>query len=266
MVGHSGRMRIGAAQGRSSGTWLSVAGDLLLGAACPGCGRAAVGLCSGCRAALAATEPYPTRPVPCPSGFPTTITGGPYDELMRQLISAHKERQAWLLTPALGRRLARSVAPLLRTTGPRSAYVEPVCLVPVPSAPAAVRSRGRDATAAIAAAAARRLDQGPTGRVRMLRLLRPSRRLADQSELTEAERRANLSGAYTIRPSRIPRTPARVIVVDDLVTTGSSITEAARALTAAGLPVLGAAVLAATVRRIVATGQRPEATSEPDRR
>lgn len=242
------------------GEWVSVAGDLLLGAACPGCGRAGVGLCTGCRTALDATEPYPTRPMPCPPGFPTTITGGPYDELMRQLISAHKERQAWLLTPALGRRLARSAAPLLGQAGEA-----PVYLVPVPSAATAVRSRGRDATAAIAAAAARRLDRGGVGRVRMVRLLRPARRLADQSELTETERHANLAGAYAIRPARLPRRPGQLIVVDDLVTTGSSITEAARALTAAGLPVLGAAVTAATVRR-VAGHQRPAATSEPDRR
>lgn len=243
------------------GEWASVAGDLLLGAACPGCGRAGVGLCAGCRAALAATEPYPTRPVPSPPGFPTAITAGPYDELMRQLISAHKERQAWLLTPALGRRLARSAAPLLRAAGEA-----PVYLVPVPSSAAAVRSRGRDATAAIAAAAARRLDRGHAGRVRMVRLLRPARRVADQSDLTEAERHANLAGAYAIRPARMPRTPGKVIVVDDLVTTGSSIAEAVRVLTAAGLPVLGAAVTAATVRRVGPGDQCPAATSAPDRR
>jgi predicted amidophosphoribosyltransferase len=229
--------------------WISVAGDLLLGAACPGCGRPGVGLCPGCRAALTAPRPRPTRPTPCPPGFPPTISGGPYDDLMRNLISAHKERQAWLLTPALGRRLADTAAPLVRAAG-----TAPVWLVPVPSAAAAVRSRGRDATAALAGSAARRLSRRRTGSVRMVRVLRPVRRLADQSDLTEAERRANLAGAYAIRRSRMPRNPVAVIIVDDLVTTGSSLAEAARALSAADLAVVGAAVLAATVRRRSPTG------------
>jgi len=225
--------------------WVSVAGDLLLGAACPGCGRAAVGLCRGCRAVLAAGEPYPTRPSPCPAGFPRTVTGGPYDELLRNLISAHKERQAWLLTPAFGRRLAGSIRLLLPLADPGVVH-----LVPVPSAAAAVRSRGRDSTVAIARSAARRLNAGRSDhRFGVVRLLRPVRRLADQSDLTATQRHANLAGAYAVRSALLRRHPGSVIVVDDLVTTGSSVTEANRALTAVGLDVIGAAVLAATVRR-----------------
>jgi len=165
--------------------------------------------------------------------------------LLRNLVSAHKERQAWLLTPALGRRLATSIAPLLPVAEPGLVH-----LVPVPSSAAAVRSRGRDATTAIARSAARRLNAARTGcTLRVVRLLRPVRRLADQSDLTAVERRANLAGAYAVRPSFLPRRSVRVIVVDDLVTTGSSLAEATRALTTAGLEVIGAAVIAATVRR-----------------
>ena len=40
----------------------------------------------------------------------------------------------------------------------------------------------------------------------------------------------------------------RIVLVDDLVTTGASLTEAARVLSAAGVEVLGAATVAATVR------------------
>lgn len=224
------------------GQGTSITGELLLGAACPGCGRPGVGLCAGCRSALDTTDARPTRPTPCPAGFPPTITGGPYDDLMRNLISAHKERQAWLLTPALSRRLAGSIAPLVRA-GPG-----PVYLVPVPSSAAAVRSRGRDATAAIAVGAARRLRPGRP--VRVVRLLRPVRRLADQSGLTATQRQVNLAGAYRVRRTRSPPT-GQVIIVDDLVTTGASIAEATRALTAAGYDVLGAAVLAATVRTAI---------------
>jgi predicted amidophosphoribosyltransferase len=163
---------------------------------------------------------------------------------MRNLISAHKERQAWLLSSDLGRRLARAVAALLRDVG-----AGPVYLVPIPSSAAAVRSRGRDATAALAVAAARRLATQRSESVRMVRLLRPVRRLADQSDLTASQRQANLAGAYAVRRPARPRFPGTLVVVDDLVTTGSSLAEATRALTAAGLDVAGAAVLASTVRR-----------------
>jgi predicted amidophosphoribosyltransferase len=243
--GHSCRMR-GIVRQRFDG-WLSVAGDLLLGAECPGCGAARLGLCTGCRTALAGSKPHRTTPIPPPAGFPPTVTAGPYDQLLRNLISAHKERQAWMLTPVLAEQLARATVELLRDAPPEV----PVYLVPVPSSPKAVRDRGRDATAAITAAAVRRLKAGRVGRpVSMIKLLRPVRRLADQSGLTAEQRHANLAGAYAVRSASIGSEPGLVIIVDDLVTTGSSLTEAARAIRDAGLTVLGATVIAATIRRL----------------
>jgi predicted amidophosphoribosyltransferase len=228
--------------------WLAVAGDLLLGAACPGCDAPGLGLCADCRFELAAPEPHPSLPTPFPPGFPETVAGGPYDELLATLISAHKERQAWLLTGVLADRLARSVESLLRSAPSAG---RPVVLVPVPSSPSAVRSRGRDATAAIAAGTARRLRRASARPVTVIKLLRPVRRLADQSGLSEDERRRNLAGAFVVANLRTKPVPAAglVVLVDDLVTTGSSLTEARRALTAAGYRVLGAAAIAATVRR-----------------
>jgi predicted amidophosphoribosyltransferase len=58
-------------------------------------------------------------------------------------------------------------------------------------------------------------------------------------------RQQNLAGAFRLRG---PIKAGTVVIVDDLVTTGSSLTEAARVLRAAGMPVLGAATVAATVR------------------
>ena len=193
-------------------------------------------------------------PTPCPAGFPTTYAGGPYDELLRRLISAHKERQAWSLTGVLSDRLARSVEALAIERPGRVPDAGPLVLVPIPSSAAAIRKRGRDATSALARRAVRRLRPRLGLPVIMKPLLRPVRRLADQSELSELERRQNLAGAYAVRgrPSGRSRSlefGGQVIIVDDLVTTGSSLTEAHRALTAAGMPVLGAAVIAATVRQ-----------------
>ena len=62
-------------------------------------------------------------------------------------------------------------------------------------------------------------------------LLLPTRKVADQSELSARDRALNMNLAFTVNPKgRIARSGAGIIVVDDLVTTGSTITEAIRAL------------------------------------
>ncbi|MFI5100726.1 MAG: phosphoribosyltransferase family protein, partial [Actinomycetes bacterium] len=115
------------------------------------------------------------------------------------------------------------------------------------SRPAVVRSRGHDPTARIAAAAARRLGPG----VRVARLLRQGRRVADQAGLDAQARARNLACALRVR-GRPAGAELPVVVVDDLVTTGASLAEAARALRGHGFVVLGAAVVAATARRSLA--------------
>ena len=108
-------------------------------------------------------------------------------------------------------------------------------LVPVPSAPGAVRARGEDTVLAVARAAARTLRAGGTDAVAVA-ALRHTRRVADSRGLGAAARRSNLAGAFEVRPDRVPRLRGRrVVVVDDLVTTGASVTEAVRALRCAGV-------------------------------
>jgi predicted amidophosphoribosyltransferase len=84
-------------------------------------------------------------------------------------------------------------------------------------------------------------------RVRCLDVLRQTRRVADQSTLTATERLANLAGALTAsRPASVRG--RRLLIVDDVITTGATLAEAARALRAAGADVLAVAVVAATIR------------------
>jgi predicted amidophosphoribosyltransferase len=222
--------------------WAAAAGDLLLGAKCHGCGQPWWGICPHCRQQLASRCPFFTTPIPCPTGFPVTVTSSTYDPILRRVISAHKERQAFALTRVLAERLALSVHGLLAnkvyTTRPSSAIV----LVPIPSGASTVRRRGFDATAAMARLAARRLRIRYPVTVRSA--LTQARRVADQAGLGATARQENLAGAFRLRKP----ISALAVIVDDLVTTGSSLTEAARALRAAGIIVLGAATVAATVR------------------
>jgi len=83
-----------------------------------------------------------------------------------------------------------------------------------------------------------------------VRALRHIRRVRDQSGLDAVARRRNLSGALAVRRRTVPELTGReVIVVDDIVTTGATTAEAARALEAAGARVIGACCLCVTVRQ-----------------
>lgn len=227
--------------------WWAAAGDLLLGAACPGCAAPWWGPCPGCRAQLRERRPFLALPGNEPDGPPLTVSCSPYDTLAARLVNAHKERGALGLAPLLAEPLALAVAALLRHGGTGA----PVLLVPVPSAAAAVRRRGYDATATLAHRAARRLS--PRGDVGMARLLRQRSGVRDQAGLTAAERRRNLAGALRVRGALLRLVLAgsgsrAVVLVDDVVTTGSSLAEARRVLAAAGLEVVGAATVAAAQR------------------
>ncbi|MET9857381.1 hypothetical protein ABZY57_31180, partial [Streptomyces sp. NPDC006450] len=112
---------------------------------------------------------------------------------------------------------------------------------------------GHDPARRIAlAASARMRREGVPARVTPV--LRLRRAVADQAGLGAAQRRENLAGALEARPGagRVMAGAARIVLVDDLVTTGSTLVEAARALRAAGIGVPGRADAAALVAAVVA--------------
>ncbi|MFJ9154190.1 ComF family protein [Streptomyces sp. NPDC102270] len=108
--------------------------------------------------------------------------------------------------------------------------VPPVLLVPVPSARRAVRARGHDPARRIAFAAAGELRRAGMP-ARVVAVLRQRRGVADQSGLNSRERLNNLTGALTVVPGggRL-LAEGLVVLVDDVMTTGASLAEAARAV------------------------------------
>lgn len=82
------------------------------------------------------------------------------------------------------------------------------------------------------------------GMVVVANVLAPTRVTRDQSALDAQERATNLAGAMMVRQRHRPALQGAVcVVVDDLVTTGATLAEAARALRDAGAAdVLGAAI------------------------
>ncbi|MEU6443542.1 ComF family protein [Streptomyces sp. NPDC047046] len=209
--------------------------ELVLPAECFGCGTAGALACGGCREVLEETEVRRVRPEPAPPGLPGVSAAVAYEGVVRKLLLAHKERGALGLAGPLGGALAAAVRH--GAGGDTGVGVGPVVLVPVPSAARAVRARGHDPVVRLARVAAGRLRAG--GRAaHVVPALALGREVRDQAGLGARERRANLAGAVRVRAGGVrllreapPRTT--VVLVDDVMTTGATIAEAARALHAA---------------------------------
>ncbi|MDF2266490.1 ComF family protein [Streptomyces coacervatus] len=212
--------------------WWQDLTDLVLPAECGGCGRPRTVLCPECRAALNGAAPSRVRPVPEPPGLPVVHAAARYADEVRAALLAHKERGALALAAPLGTALAGAVrAGLREAPGHAAAGGEvPVLLVPVPSARGAVRARGHDPARRIALVAAGELRRTGTA-ARVLAVLRQRRAVADQSGLNSRQRLDNLAGALAVAPGgdRLLR-GGSVVLVDDLMTTGASLAEAARAV------------------------------------
>jgi predicted amidophosphoribosyltransferase len=192
--------------------------DLALPRGCVGCGTWGTRLCTSCGA---------FDPVAVPAGDFAAVAAAPYEGGLRTALLAYKERGRRDLARPLRELLAGAVDLLDRPDA---------VLVPVPSTRAARRARGGDHV--------RRLAGHCSASLRLVRAVR------DSAGLDTVERAANLAQAMRAGPP--PRSGAPAIVVDDITTTGATLVEAARALRCAGWQVAGAAVIAATRKRIPA--------------
>lgn len=223
--------------------------DLLIGGRCVGCGRPGRLLCPGCAAHLPSTG-LPAWPTPSPAGLAPPWAAAEYDGLPRAMVLGHKEHRLLALGPPLGLMLASALSAALEDVPPG-----PVVLVPVPSRPASLRSRGHDPTAVITRRAARRMRAAGYD-VLVTPMLRTRPGVVDQAGLGAVERGLNLAGSMhcpgsALRRLAARRSHARVVVCDDVITSGATAREAQRALEAVGLHVAAIAVVAATRRRNV---------------
>jgi predicted amidophosphoribosyltransferase len=231
--------------------------DLALPQECVGCQSAGAQLCAGCAAPLLA-PPRLSWPSPPPPGLPPPYATADYDGSTRSAIIAYKERRQRGLLPVLSCALAR---------GARfawSAHANPVpmrpatqlLLVPVPSARAAVRARGHDPAAALARRTVRELRRAGIPALR-LPVLHHARVVRDQAALSAPARTENLAGAFVVSERLAPLVIGqRVLLVDDVITTGATLAEAARSLRVAGAEPVAAAVIGAT-KRSGPMAQRP---------
>lgn len=135
---------------------------------------------------------------------------------------------------------ARTLAGLLRLApGVAQALEAADIVLPVPLSRGRLRERGFDQAAWLA----RALDARKTRKGVLLRLHDTS----PQSRLTREERLRNLRGAFAIDPASAPQLQGRrVVLVDDVMTTGATLNAACHPLRQAGAAHITAVVFART--------------------
>jgi ComF family protein len=145
-----------------------------------------------------------------------------YNEVARRLVSRLKYGDR----PELARFCAR----LMATAG-RELWQDSPVIVPVPLHPSRQFERRYNQSTELARA---------LGHVAGLRvdpaLVVRSRRTRQQVGLSADARQRNVAGAFTVRPDALDRTRgAGVVIVDDVITTGSTVKAVTRALNRAGI-------------------------------
>jgi len=204
---------------------------VLLPVECSGCGAPDRAVCDSCLAEL--TPEVRRVRLRVDGGEDITVSAAAeYEGVVRRVLPAFKDSGRTDAAGALARMLRAAVVDALAAQARRRVH-----LVTVPSARAAFRARGYRPVPLLARRAGLHLE----------RALRPVRQTADQAGLGATGRSANRAGSLRAR-SALAGTGW--LIVDDVLTTGATLAEAARALRAAGGAVVGAAVIARTPRRL----------------
>jgi predicted amidophosphoribosyltransferase len=190
---------------------------VLFSVSCPVCGAAGAAPCDAC-----ARQLKPAPDLPTPDGLDDLVAPLSYTGTGRELVARLKYRNARAVLPVIASAIAALVDP---------ATVDVVTWAPTSAARR--RERGFDQARLLARAVARRLH-------------RPCRALLVRQPgppQTGRPKRDRLTGPQFTATRRTPR---RVLVVDDVVTTGATVLAAARALKLSGAVVVKAAAAART--------------------
>lgn len=164
-----------------------------------------------------------------------TIPLGVYEDHMRAVVLRMKRPNGDSLSASVGKLFARRRHAELQGLGADF-------LVPVPMFWSRRLRRGTNSPEIIAQSVAVHLRIPVRGR-----MLVRCRNTLPQKNLTPRQRISNVRRAFRIRPSR-HLAGARVLLVDDILSTGATCSEAARTLKRAGAAMVAAVVVARTTR------------------
>lgn len=208
--------------------------DLVFPPRCAGCGRGGHWLCPACVATISTA---PARQAP-PEPLAALWAVGVYEDPLRAAISAFKYEGKRQLAGPLGRLLLATYRRQTRT----SAHAGADALVPVPLHPKRQAERGYNQSALLARVV------GHSSRLPVVEdALRRIRDTPHQAGLNAAQRRANVVEAFACEPGHPALVGRKILLVDDVCSTGTTLSESAKALLAAGAKEVWGLVLARPV-------------------
>ena len=189
--------------------------DVLFPVRCVGCGRSGAYICVAC---LAKARRPPPGPPPESGPLADVLTPFAYEGVVRTAVQHLKYRGLRSLVPEMARPMAWELA----VTVP-----PPFTLVPVPLHSTRLRERGFNQAELLARELARLLDAPlSTGALR-----RTKDTSSQVSTSTRAERLTNVREAFAATDGV---DGATIVLVDDVTTTGATLSAAAQALLSAG--------------------------------
>lgn len=196
--------------------------DVIFPSRCAVCDAPGPNLCLGCDGVLVPRPHYFER------GLVTGLAATSYSPEVSSLLVAFKDRGQFALARELGQLMDPLACELSEVAG--QCY-----LVPAPSRSQNFAKRGFQPSLLLARQLAKRVPNA-----KVLNALVLSSGVLDQVGLSSAERISNLEGSMSLNQSVVGKT---VFLVDDVVTTGATITEAWRTVSLGGAIVLGALVV-----------------------
>lgn len=212
--------------------------DLFLARSCSGCSAPGTLLCPRCQDALLPRPGVHEFLVHSGLHWLPTAYSGAYQGVLRRVLYTYKDHHIPELADQLSPLLAAAIT-AVRDHGGAGPLIR---VVPVPSRRAAIRRRGFDPVHQLLRSMERR--QLGSGGV-IAPWLQDLRGSGASKRLDRSSRLHASSAAFLATPDVVAGT--EVIVVDDIITTGSTISEAARTLEKAGCQVRGVAAIAHTL-------------------
>lgn len=207
---------------------LGTLNELIFPHRCISCGALGLSLCTECRRKWNLHHYFTT--IGTSSEEKIRVTSSVvYSPTAQKIILAAKESHIKRADVLVSEAIAHSVLKILNTE-----WID--VLVPIPSRPKVVRERGRQFIYEITEPISADFN------IPITPILRHARSVRDQSGLHHNERWNNLRGAFVVEAKQV--TGHKALLIDDLVTTGATLYEAARALRYAGIEVVGAVTAA----------------------
>lgn len=227
---------------------------VLMPSDCVVCGARDAVLCSACTKNLHRSTLKPFRAEEAAEALPLdletnvvlpVVAAGLYKDGVSATVLAFKNHQRFTLKKELGRSLARAVRTALEELDVGSQRTSsPVWVVPIPASPASLRKRGYWPVGELLKVASKSMSH--SGGLNVRSILRVTSAAQSSHRGASARERRSRRGTMTLAPGLTVLKGQRVLLVDDVLTTGATLAQAHQVLRTAGFEVIGAAVLAAT--------------------